>query len=84
MGNFIFGIGDARWKSDNILVELIIDGNNIKKVLIYPISGKGQELFQPKILKGVRAEALIFEINKLSDRFGTKIDIIDDIGTIVI
>ena len=84
LGNFIFGRSDVRWKSDNILAELIIDGNNIKKVLIYPISGKGQELFQPEILKGVRAEALIFEINKLSDRFGTKIDIIDDIGTIVI
>ena len=52
---------------------------------IYRELTKSQKsLFQPEILKGVRADSLIFEINKLSDRFGTKIDIIDDIGTIVI
>lgn len=80
-GNFIFGCYYDSWY-DNFLAKIYIKEKMIDKIDIYPISGKGYQLFQPVLLKGLEAQSLITQLTKISSRFGTKIDIVDNYGVI--
>lgn len=80
-GNFIFGIYYNKWH-DNFLAKICFKGNKIDKIHIYPISGKGSELFQPVVLHGVRAQHVINHLGKISSIFGTKIHLLGDHGII--
>lgn len=82
IGNFIFAQGDTRWHSDNILVEIVIENNRIRGLIIYPISGQGQELFQPELLSGARAESLLNDLQIKSSVFRTGIAVQNHIGYI--
>jgi len=81
LGNLIFGFGTAHW-SDNLLAELVIDGKRILGVMVYPVSGRGKELFQPEVLKGDRADSLLHELQIKSVGFNTAIAVQDHIGYI--
>jgi poly-gamma-glutamate synthesis protein (capsule biosynthesis protein) len=83
LGNFIFAQTEDCW-SDNILAEIIIDCRKFKGVIIYPISGQGQELFQPEILTGTRADSLLHEIQIKSVFFNTRITTQNHVGYISI
>lgn len=82
LGNLIFGIGDTRWLFDNYLAEIVIDQRGIQGVIVYPVSGLKEELFQPEILKGTRAEALLRILQLKSAFFRTGIYIEEDKGYI--
>lgn len=84
LGNFIFGQSDMRWCLDNYLAEIVIDQERIQGIMIYPISGQGQELFQPELLSGARSNSLLFELQTRSAAFNTKIAIQNDVGYIKI
>jgi poly-gamma-glutamate synthesis protein (capsule biosynthesis protein) len=83
LGNFIFAQTEDCW-SDNILAEIVIDCRKFKGVIIYPISGQGQELFQPEILTGTRADSLLHEIQIKSVFFNTRITTQNHVGYISI
>jgi poly-gamma-glutamate capsule biosynthesis protein CapA/YwtB (metallophosphatase superfamily) len=83
LGNFIFGHGSNQW-SDNFLAEIIIDQKHIQGIIIYPISGEGQGLFQPELLSGARADSLLHELQIKSVVFDTGIAIQNHIGYIEI
>ena len=80
-GNFIFGIYYKEWH-DNFLAKISFKGKKIDKIHIYPISGKGSELFQPVLLRGVRAQHVIKHLGKMSSIFRTKIHLVGDHGII--
>ena len=82
LGNFIFGWGDTRWLFDNYLAEIVIDQTGIQGVIVHPLSGLGEELFQPQILKGTRAQALLTTLQLKSAFFRTGIYIKEDKGYI--
>ena len=84
LGNFIFAQGDIRWNHDNYLAEIVLKQKQIQGVNIYPISGQKEELFQPEVLTGGRADSTLYELQKRSSAFDTKIVIQNHVGHIKI
>ena len=85
LGNFIFGHSKTSWiNKDNFLAEILIENLNIVGVLLYPISGKGTDLFQPYLLNGDRAISMLDELQIKSLKFNTRIIIENDVGHIAI
>jgi len=83
LGNFIFGHGARKW-SDNFLAEIVIAQKRIQGIILHPISGRGEDLLQPRLLDGTRAETLLHELQIKSAIFGTRIAIQDSVGYIKI
>jgi len=81
LGNFIFPYNRTEW-SDNFLAEIIINKKGVEGVMLHPISGQGKDLFQPEILKGERADSLLYELQIKSAIFKTGIAIQNHIGYI--
>jgi poly-gamma-glutamate synthesis protein (capsule biosynthesis protein) len=79
LGNFIFGQAMKEW-SDNLLAEVVIDRGHIQGLIVYPISGTGTDLFQPKLLAGTRADALLDEVRIKSAIFNTGMAVQDYLG----
>ncbi len=84
LGNFIFGHYNNQWGNNNFLAEIVIDQRRIQGILIYPISGKEKELFQPELLNGDRANRLLHELQIKSIVFDTGIAVQNNIGYIKI
>jgi poly-gamma-glutamate synthesis protein (capsule biosynthesis protein) len=84
LGNLIFGLGDTRWLFDNYLAEIVIDRDGIQGLIIHPVSGLKEELFQPQILTGTRAQGLLRTLQLKSSFFRTGIYIKEDKGYISI
>jgi len=82
-GNFIFGHNHDYWK-DNYLTRFEISKDKIEKVEILPLAGNGQDLAQPFILKGGRADSLLQEVKDLSEKLGTNMKIENNRGVIEI
>lgn len=82
LGNFIFGLASVNWINDNYLAEIVIDQRLIQGIIVYPISGRGQELFQPELLSGDRAEKMLYDLQLKSTVFKTKMAIKNSIGYI--
>lgn len=80
LGNFIFGISFNNWINDNCLVEIVIHEKCIQGLIIYPISGRGQELFQPEVLKGDRADSMLKDLQIKSEVFNTGIAVRNHVG----
>lgn len=80
LGNFIFGYYKAAW-GENILAEIAIEGKRISGVLIYPISGR-EEQMNPSILEGKDSERVLQEIRIKSAIFKTRMAIEGGIGYI--
>ncbi len=83
LGNFIFGFYEPKW-TDNILAEVIIEEKSIRGIIIYPISGRGRDLYQPEVLNGHRANSLLQELKMRSAVFNTGIAIHNGVGFIKI
>jgi poly-gamma-glutamate capsule biosynthesis protein CapA/YwtB (metallophosphatase superfamily) len=83
LGNFVFGYGSDLW-GDNILVEIVIDKQRIQGLMIYPISGKGDEVRQPEVLTGTRGNAVLGNVARKSALFGTRIEIGNGVGYVAI
>jgi poly-gamma-glutamate capsule biosynthesis protein CapA/YwtB (metallophosphatase superfamily) len=83
LGNFIFGYSRNQW-ADNYLAEIVIDQRHIQGIIIYPISGQGQELFQPELLNGARADLLLHELQIKSVVFNTGIAMQNHVGYVTI
>jgi poly-gamma-glutamate synthesis protein (capsule biosynthesis protein) len=81
LGNFVFGRYQTGW-SDNYLAELVIKEMCVREVILYPISGHGKDLGQPRLLTGASAKSLLTDLREKSAVFGTQIDIVEDIGYI--
>lgn len=84
LGNFIFGHYNNLWRSDNFLAEIVIDQRCIQGIIIYPISGKEKELFQPELVSGDRANRLLHELQIKSIVFDTGIAVQNNVGYIKI
>lgn len=69
LGNFIFKHNYTRWM-DNILARIYLASDKIIKVEILPISGRGEHLHQPYLLKGEAAKKLLHNISILSGKLG--------------
>lgn len=83
LGNFIFGQTMEGW-SDNYLAEIVIEHKQIRGIIVYPISGRGRELFQPELLTGARADSLLNELRIKSATFNTGIAIQNHLGFVKI
>lgn len=84
LGNFIFGHNREYLWSDNYLVELEISEKRIREITIHPIAGKGEELFQPYLLSGERAQCVLRDLKGKSAKLGTNVEIQNNYGSIKI
>jgi poly-gamma-glutamate capsule biosynthesis protein CapA/YwtB (metallophosphatase superfamily) len=84
LGNFIHGHNREYLWSDNCLAELIISDKCIQKIIIYPVAGKGEDLFQPYLLIEKRARRVLKDLQAKSATLGTSISIENDHGIITL
>jgi hypothetical protein len=64
------------------MVKLYIEDGKPQQLVIIPIAGIRNELFQPYVLKGERANKLLRHMVELSKPFGTNIRIEGDVGIV--
>jgi poly-gamma-glutamate synthesis protein (capsule biosynthesis protein) len=83
LGNFIFGHNHDYWM-DNYLARLTLTPDQIEKVEIIPISGKGKGLAQPHVLEGESAHTLLRNIQILTDKLNTEMQIEGDMGVVIL
>lgn len=83
LGTLIFGFYLNGWKN-NIISKVLIRNGFMKKIELIPISGITDRLWQPSLLEGVEAQKVLRHIQRLSYKFGTKIQIEDNKGIITI
>ena len=81
LGNLVFGTTEEDW-TDNILVQIVIHDGALVGLIIYPVTGKGADVFQPRVPKGERATAVLTDLQLKSSVFGTAIAIRDGVGYI--
>jgi poly-gamma-glutamate capsule biosynthesis protein CapA/YwtB (metallophosphatase superfamily) len=75
LGNFIFAQRNHPSWGDNFVVELVVDKGRLHSLLLHPIGGRGNELFQPTRLEGARARNLLELVSLRSAPFRTPISI---------
>lgn len=80
-GNFIFKYNRPSWQ-DNFLAIIHIRKNQLKKIEILPISGNGSKLYRPELLSGNEAKTMLSNMQKLSSKFNTTIDVEGNKGII--
>ncbi len=81
-GNLIFGHNHTYWM-DNYLGRLTLTRDQITKVEILPVSGRGTHLSQPYLLEGEEAQELLVDIQTRTAQLDTRMDIEGDVGIIV-
>lgn len=81
LANFIFGHNHEYWMN-NFLARLILSPDQIKRIEIIPISGKGKNLAQPYKLKGEAARNTLRNIKILTEELNTKMTIEEDLGIV--
>jgi poly-gamma-glutamate synthesis protein (capsule biosynthesis protein) len=80
-GNLIFGHNHTYWM-DNYLGRLTLARDGIMKVEILPVAGRGTHLSQPYLLEGEEAQALLEDVQGLSAKLDTRMEIVGDVGLI--
>ena len=84
LGNFLNGYYNVK-EQDNIFVVLNCKGTKITSLDIIPIAGRNSKInFQPYQLTSREGNRQLRLIQRISNRFGTKIQIDKDIGRIKI
>lgn len=68
---------------DNFLARIYIQKNQLKKIEILPISGSGSKLYQPELLSGNDAKRVLLNLQKLSTKLDTRIEIVGGKGIIL-
>ncbi len=83
LGNLIFAqaLNHPMW-GDNFLAELQIEQGQVRGLIIHPVTGRGPSLFQPELLRGTDARALLRRVQLLSVPFQTRIAVSGDTGYI--
>jgi len=81
LGNLIFGHFQKHW-GHNLTAKVMVHEKRIKEIELIPISGVGDQLFQPTPLIGKEAEKVLDHLAKISALFGTKIHRVGDRGRI--
>jgi poly-gamma-glutamate synthesis protein (capsule biosynthesis protein) len=81
-GNLIFGHNHTYWM-DNYVTRMTLTPEEIAKVEILPVAGRGNHLSQPYVLAGEEARALLEDVQARSAQLDTRMDIEGDVGTIV-
>jgi poly-gamma-glutamate synthesis protein (capsule biosynthesis protein) len=81
LGNLIFAQSHPLW-GDNLLAELVIEQQQVREVIVHPVAGRGSRLFQPDLLRGADARALLRRVQLLSVPFRTRIAVTGDTGHI--
>jgi hypothetical protein len=69
---------------DNYLARLTLTPDQIEKIEIIPISGKGRDLAQPHVLKGESARALLRNIQILTEELNTEMQIKGEMGVVIL
>ena len=81
LGNLIYGHSHANW-DDNYVARLTLGPKQVTKVEIIPVAGRGNDLAQPYQLTGARARALLTQVQGVTKRLGTTMEIVGDAGVI--
>jgi poly-gamma-glutamate capsule biosynthesis protein CapA/YwtB (metallophosphatase superfamily) len=80
LGNFIFAQRNHPGWKHNFLAELVVDGRDIRALVVYPVAGDGARLFQPELLQGSEADAALSDLQMRSIPFKTAIHVRDGTG----
>lgn len=82
LGNFVFGSESDRTNTSIILL-CTFEGKSLVRVEAVPLDVNNYRVaYQPRVLNGKRAEAVIGEINAVSEKFGTRLDLRDGRGVL--
>lgn len=83
LGNFIFG-SNNKFLRNGYVAGLIFGNKLLNRVEIYPINTKNKNAsrFRPEFLKGAQAKKMLLDVQRLSKRFKTRINIQRGFGTI--
>lgn len=82
LGNFINGYIN-KIEHDNIAVAFHYNGNKLERIRVLPVAGRNRKIrFQPYLLGGIEATALLELMKKLSRELNTEIGIHDNYGII--
>ena len=82
LGNFVFGSYSKNVKT-SVILHVSFQAGEINRAEIIPINVSNYEvLFQPQVLSGNAAEAVIDEMRSLSEKWGTRITMEGDLGVI--
>ena len=81
LGNLIFGHSQTHW-GHNLIALASVSKKRIQELELIPVSGVGDQLFQPAPLASREAEKTLSNLEKISKPFGTKIRREGDRGVI--
>lgn len=80
-GNLIFGHNHTYWM-DNYLARLTLGADEIRRVEILPLAGRGTALSQPYLLDGDEARALLEDVQERTRQLDTSLEIQGDVGIV--
>ena len=82
LGNFVFGSESEKTNSSMILL-CTFKGKSLVRVEAVPLDVNNYRVaYQPRVLTGTKAEGVLGEINRVSEKFKTRLTIKNDRGTI--
>ncbi len=81
LGNLIFGHYQTYW-GHNLITKIKVDVKKIQELELIPISGIGDQLFQPAPLVGSEGGKVLDHLGRISEPLGTKIPRVGDRGVI--
>ncbi|GMR18200.1 MAG: CapA family protein [Gammaproteobacteria bacterium] len=83
-GNFVFG-SYSRTAQRSVIARLVFEKHKLQSVKLIPINVNNVELiFQPQILQGQQARAVIESLRQLSETGGVNLKYSDGVGTIML
>jgi poly-gamma-glutamate synthesis protein (capsule biosynthesis protein) len=84
LGNFVFG-SESNNTNDSIILLLTFQGNSLSRVEAVPLDVNNYRVkYRPRILRGKSAREVLEGLNTASERFKTKLDIVNDRGMILL
>lgn len=84
LGNFVFG-SESNRTNDGMILLLTFQGKSLSRVEVVPLDVNNYRVkYRPRVLRGKPAREVLQSINTASERFGTKLDIANDRGTILL
>jgi poly-gamma-glutamate synthesis protein (capsule biosynthesis protein) len=82
LGNFVFG-SESDKTNASIILLCTFKGKSLARVEAVPLDVNNYRVaYQPRILTGSKADALLGEINSASRKFGTQLTVRDGRGVI--
>jgi poly-gamma-glutamate capsule biosynthesis protein CapA/YwtB (metallophosphatase superfamily) len=79
LGKLIFGHNHVEW-TDNHLARVTIGKDRVEAVEIIPVAGEGIDMAQPYPLEDARAGAVLDDLRRRSEPFGTRVDVVGSVG----